>query len=380
MKARITGAARKDGPVAMHRADARHSGTYAAEGPAAKPDVKWHVKLPAPAGCLLLAGGVVLCCSSEPVEALPGEFRGFLYAYDAETGDRLWEFCQTGAPILTPAVFGDTVYVGTTEGKIYSLSLADGETRGRFEVGSGASSPMTISQGKLLFGTQDGRLQVLDANFAERKSIKLAERSLREPEFGNIWDAPAVDDGMLFVSATGTYLFAVSLKDYEVVWKLPIPYEELYMHRVSSRVSTVGNTVLFARDLQTLACVEKQTGRTKWSLQLPRPFIGDFCSDESKVYIPSQDGHVMAVELQSGDIQWRFKAGQTPGSPAVDLKRVYFGTMEGSTIHALNKDTGEQVWALELGASFVEGPVVSNSTLFLVSTRGDLYCLTDMTK
>ncbi len=100
-----------------------------------------------------------------------GTADGRVCAYARKDGALLWSF-QAG-PSLTslqpykrdlsdvnssPAIAGDIVYVGASDGVLYALSLATGEKLDSYAIGSPIASSMLISNGRLYFGAYDGNL------------------------------------------------------------------------------------------------------------------------------------------------------------------------------------------------------------------------------
>ena len=85
-----------------------------------------------------------------------------LLAFDAETGEPLWEF-PTDAPVLASAsVAGDTVYVGDSDGILYAVDGESGKLAWRFATGARIDSTPVIASGVLFLTSRDGTLYAIE--------------------------------------------------------------------------------------------------------------------------------------------------------------------------------------------------------------------------
>ena len=115
----------------------------------------WHVSTP------LVADGTVYAATA----------RGTLVALDAETGTTDWEACA-GPCLLdvlpyrrgysglssSPALAGDTLYIGGDDGVFYALHREDGRVLWRYHVGTPVSSSPAIAGNAVYVASLDGNL------------------------------------------------------------------------------------------------------------------------------------------------------------------------------------------------------------------------------
>src|SRR5207248_1343880 len=102
--------------------------------------------------------------SAVPVEPL-GEDRLSL-KWKFVTADRLTEVSPQ--EFAAPAVWADTVYIGSASGTFYALRASNNKVRWRKHVGSVGSAPL-VSAGMLYIGTSEGILVALDAQTGVEK-------------------------------------------------------------------------------------------------------------------------------------------------------------------------------------------------------------------
>ena len=100
-----------------------------------------------------------------------GTADGRVCAFSTKDGSLLWA-AQTGASLSSlqpyqrggsdvnssPAILGDTVYVGASDGAVHALALADGKEAGSYRLGVPIASSPLIAGDTLYIGGYDGNL------------------------------------------------------------------------------------------------------------------------------------------------------------------------------------------------------------------------------
>ena len=96
--------------------------------------------------------------------------------------------------------------------------------------------------------------------------------------------------------------------------------------------------------------------------------------DAERLYVCSGSS-VLAVDLSSHQVLWRFKTGAQIDSPvALSNRVVYAGSTDGR-IYALDASTGKSLWEISAGGSALSPPAVSGGTLYAGSHDGNLYAI-----
>lgn len=97
--------------------------------------------------------------------------------------------------------------------------------------------------------------------------------------------------------------------------------------------------------------------------------------DSQDVYIASQSGQVVMLNLETGSENWSIDLDKELSSgPGVGEDILIVGTPEGSVI-ALNKTDGSLAWSVKLSSEILSPPVVDNQLAIIRSQDGRVYAL-----
>lgn len=124
-----------------------------------------------------------------------------LFARSASDGSKKWEF-RTGIVKASPAVANGTIYVGSTENRLYALSVASGELEWLVPTDAAVQSAPSIADGVVYFGTDAGTIYAVDAENGEQ--LWTFETG------GKVQSSPAVVGGTLYVGSDDKKLYALT--------------------------------------------------------------------------------------------------------------------------------------------------------------------------
>ena len=92
------------------------------------------------------------------------------------------------------------------------------------------------------------------------------------------------------------------------------------------------------------------------------------------VYIGSSDGHLYAIDGDTGTEVWSFTAGPISASPAFSDGVVYVGSFDHN-VYAVDTATGEERWRFGAEATVSSSPAVWEGVVYVGSQAGFLYAL-----
>jgi outer membrane protein assembly factor BamB len=117
-----------------------------------------------------------------------------------------------------------------------------------------------------------------------------------------------------------------------------------------------------------------KTLRVAWTYEAGDAVESSAAIAGGSVYVGAGTGELLAIDMQTGKLRWKYKAGESIGesSPAIANGVVYIGDLDGA-IHAVNATDGKSRWTLKTGAEIKSSPVVVSGKVLIGSYDGNLY-------
>ncbi len=202
------------------------------------------------------------------------------------------------------------------------------------------------------------------------------------------WPGFTVSEGTGFF-AYGTQVYALDLKNGGLIWKYPA---EASNSRQFYAAPEVGSNMIIVGDYsKTLAAVDKQSGKEKWSFdKADDRYVGSALIANGMIFAPNTDHYLYALD-EGGNLLWRFKAaGPNWTKPVTDGQYIYLASMDHA-VYALNpqysssalsadkdgsmKLVSKALWKVDLGAAIVSNPVLADGVLYVGTVDGKLYAI-----
>ncbi len=240
---------------------------------------------------------------------------GLILALNEKTGKVVWRQ-KIGPSESSPLFAGDVVVVGDWSHDVSAFTSTTGTLRWRFHSGGEVKGAVSLSGGRVYFGSYDTHVYAL--NVRTGKQIWRASSQPRLGRTGTFYANPAVAYGRIYIGATDG---------------------KMYSYGAS-------------------------TGKLRWSNG-----TGDFIYSSAAIWrghvlVGSYDGDFYSFDAATGDVQWKFSAdGKISGSPTVIGGIVYFSTLNGKT-YGLDVRTGKVRVRFPVGQ--YANVVASKTRLYLV--------------
>jgi outer membrane protein assembly factor BamB len=311
-----------------------------------------------------------------PDDPLPAvEFRADLFnsgTSSSPTPDRLndilWDH-DTGSREIeaTPAVAYGKVFVPTRNGTL-GLDVGTGATLWKSAVARGFSSP-AVFDNSVVVGTMNGTVLRLNAT---NGFVQWERRLLAQTKFSGITSSPKVAFDRVFIgtfneSGGAGEVVSLRVSDGSVAWRYmtgSVHYSSPAYANGTVYVGVMGtyNTtsqVSFNPPYGVIA-LDGEKGIPKWFFTTSGSVAASPAIAGSRLMVPSKDGYVYAIDRQTGTLDWKTSVDAGISSPAVFRDTVYVGGGSfglGGRVVALDVATGSQRWSFK-----PNGPVQASIT------------------
>jgi outer membrane protein assembly factor BamB len=299
-----------------------------------------------------------------------------------------WQFRTNGTVRSSPAVLGDWLYVGSSDGHLYALDRDTGALRWMANLASAVNSSPAVAAGLVVVGSRDGTFHALDARSgSERWRFETGELVPWEWGFEG-WDAytssPVVVDSVVLFGSGDGVLYALALSSGRERWRFPTG------GRIRSSPAAADGLVIVGSADGRVYAVELASGQERWRYDPEGVSLvsADFGFDrksiisspalvDGTVYVGSRDGHMYAIDQATGEFKWRadHRVSWAMSSPAVVGDVLYSGTSDGAFVHALDVASGDELWSFVTDGYTWSSPAVAGDGLYIGDGSGYLWAL-----
>ncbi len=222
-------------------------------------------------------------------------------SFDPLACDRAAHPIDLGGVIRTsPAVGQNAVYVGSDDGHLYAVQIANRKRVWDFVAGGGIHSSPAFSEGIVYFGADDGAVYAVDAKKRE-VHWRFPTGQYRNPPpypLPSVESSPLISDGVVYIGSNDGNLYAIDAKSGSELWHFPT------QGAVRSSPSIYRGTVYVGSDDGNLYAIDALSGKERWHFTTnPRaPIFSTPAVSYDKVYFGSDNGKVYAIGSGGGRV------------------------------------------------------------------------------
>jgi outer membrane protein assembly factor BamB len=314
--------------------------------------------------------------------------RGYIYAFNAYTGKKIWSYPDDGAGWSSPAIYENVLYFGADN--LYALNASTGEKIWNITLNSEGysfstpfSSPVVVN-GVVYIGSSDSNVYAFDASTVE----KIWNYTTR----GSVASSPAVVDGVVYIGSDDGNVYALNALTGAKLWnyttngkRIFYPYDvwsDFDNHVVSS--PAVVNGVVYVGSVGgDVYALNASTGNKIWSYYTMSSrdggggdtfgVIASPAVNDGVVYVGAVESTFYAFDALTGDLLWDYSAWRTLSSAAVSDGIVYFGSYWD--VYALNATSGVQLWNFATTNRIYASPCIYDGVLYIGSVDGTFYAI-----
>ncbi|MFH9423008.1 serine/threonine-protein kinase [Streptomyces sp. NPDC017529] len=297
-----------------------------------------------------------------------------LYALGAADGTERWRLASDGWVYALQADRG-TVVTGTRGGGVQAWEAATGERL--WETGGVQTDFETADLGPVVhdgtvFVWAEGRLKALEARTgAERWSYPVGDTASCGGVPMRLLPAP---DGAVYVTA-GTRVLAIDIARGEVRWHFEAPAAFLSRAAYAPGPAVTGGGLYLADYLGTVYALDAADGRDRWRIATEaRQSTEPVLVADGAVHLGSGKA-LYTLDAVTGTPRWRFQAGgEVIGAPVVADGRVHFGSAD-HCLYTLDATGGQLRWKLATGGEITGTPVAVGGVVYACSKDRCVYAL-----
>ena len=322
----------------------------------------------------------------------------------------LWTFETEGEIRSSPVVDRDSVYIGSTDGKVYALRIKDGRKNWEFDTGNAVEAPPLILGGKVYVGSLDGMLFAIDGKSG--KLLWSQEAGNRIVGSANWVDAAGGRGALILVGSYDSILYCFESDTGKPVWQYAtqnfinctpsIDGEDGgravfggcdgYVHLVSAAkglliaktpvgsyiagsAAVYGGFAYLGHYGNRLISVDLEKGRILWEYGDDEggPFFSSPAVTDNRVIAGAKDWKVHCVDRESGKGLWTFAtAGEVDSSPVICGDKVVVGSADG-LLYMLSLENGKKIWSYEIGEAILSSPAVAQGRVIIGADDGTVY-------
>ena len=240
-------------------------------------------------GGLVVAGGRIFAASSD----------GSLYALEATSLDKIWEFKTRDKIWATPAYDGQTLYIGSFDRSVYAVDGASGIGLWSFATqGPVIATPLVFDE-KVLVASFDRHLYCLDADTGAEIWTFSGGSSVESTPQKWFWANPVLVNGFIYAPNMDGKVYIVSAAD---------------------------GSLFTTFDLQS-------------------PVVSSPAIFEGKAIAATEEGRIFVLDAATGTKSEIRNLDQTIHAPLTVANGVlYVHTQTNESIYALNPVTGAVLW------------------------------------
>jgi len=221
-----------------------------------------------------------------------GSSDGFLYSLDAVYGEKQWEYDTGGKIWTTPVIKDGFVYVGNYERKLCAISKQDGSLLWEIELPAAIASSPVASEESIFFGTFDHNLYAINK-----------EDGSEQWKFSGgawFWAKPLIQDEVVYACCLDHKVYALDVNKGTELWQFS------GNDRLVAPPVFWGDFLVVLSESGELYLLDKQNGALQTSIQIgydtmaPMHLMGDY------VFVHGRDRAVYCVNLEQRELAWKF--------------------------------------------------------------------------
>jgi outer membrane protein assembly factor BamB len=285
-----------------------------------------------------------------------------VFAVRTTDGAMLWRYPEkpenTRSFYAAPEVLDDQVIVGDYLGVIHSLD------------------PKTAMQ-KWMYSDQKGKIIGKVHSTDDAFYVPSADHSLYALNTnGNflwkfttdhsLWASPISNGDKIYFSSMDHYLYAVKSSDGSEAWRA-----DLGGAAVASPALDQDGTLYIGTLANEIIALDSESGTIQWRKPVTAALWSRVVAVDGALYFGDLEGNLYSLDANDGLPKWNLESvcGAVIGSPALTPEGLIYGCEDGQLV-SVGFD-GQRKWSLQFNGKLYTTPVVTSDRIIVAITQGD---------
>jgi outer membrane protein assembly factor BamB len=274
--------------------------------------------------------------------------------------------------LSSPAILGDTLYIGSGDGNVYALDAATGALRWKFHTGDVVHASPAAANGIIYVGSWDSYFYALDAKTGQQRwRFKTGEDHKIANQVG-IQSSATVAGGVVYFGCRDSNLYALDALTGAKKW--------VFSNKGSWVISTPivkDGTLYFATsDSGLFHAVDAESGALRYSLSFNKwPMFSSPAIAGRNLYIGTNAGTLMAIDLDKHAAAWTFSTDGAKANAAALTQKDGAPNYADAFGDNFYDDMVIGVWKMLSIGAVLSSPVVDHDMIFFGSTDGNVYSI-----
>lgn len=276
----------------------------------------------------------------------------------------LWEYSTNGSfPTTMITVYDSFAFVNDLSGRVYCLNINSGKRIGQVKNKGSVYTAPVIRKSLMIYAAaiyQDDESRII---FYDILTGQIKEEPVVKGLV--ITELVKFNDGVVFTTERGiVYKFNfVGHKVWEINTKV----------NTRSSPSANENYFLFGNDDGEIICVDHQKGEIVYRIKTGHPVFSGTSIKDAKLYTADDSGVLYKIDINTGVIENKYDTGKRILMyPSIESDNIFIGNLNGE-LFALSLVSFEQKWKLITDGVFNTSPLITSDKLIVADLNKKIY-------
>lgn len=292
-----------------------------------------------------------------------------LYALNTENGKKRTLLTSRGAFYASPLLYEKTLYIGSLDHTFYAVNADNGNARWQFKTDAPIYATAAHAQGIVCFGG-NGKIYGVNAENGKQVWVQNVD--------GFFFSQAATDGEAFYLGGTSSRITALDAKTGTIRWQTPSSNVTDYddVHLLTPIV--FGGKVYSNAYKDRFEAYDARTGQRLWGIRLPtRESVPAVSGSTLYLVGNNSDGvRLYAVNGSDGTIRWQVPLKQRVVASSVkiapDGKSLAVNGVRG-TVSVHSTQDGKTLWQYELGpGNIFSTPEYDGETVYAATMANDV--------